>query len=37
MLWIGPEWIHSNANGRTMNSVAGEIVGDFMFWFIERT
>ena len=32
MLGIGPEWIHSNANGIRMNSVAGEIVPDFMFW-----
>jgi hypothetical protein len=32
MLGIGPEWIHSNAYGVKMNSVAGEIVPDFMFW-----
>lgn len=32
MLGIGPEWIHSNAYGIKMNSVAGEIVPDFMFW-----
>jgi len=32
MIGIGPEWIHSNAYGIKMNSVAGEIVPDFMFW-----
>jgi hypothetical protein len=32
MIGIGPEWIHSNAYGIKMNSVAGEIVPDLMFW-----
>jgi hypothetical protein len=32
MLGIGPEWIYLNAYGRKMNSVAGEVVPDFMFW-----
>ena len=32
MLGIGPEWIHSNAYGTKLNSVAAEIVPDFMFW-----
>jgi hypothetical protein len=32
MLGIGPEWIHSNTYGRELNSVAAEIVPDFMFW-----
>jgi hypothetical protein len=32
MLGIGPEWIHSNAYGMRMDSIAGEIVPDFMFW-----
>jgi len=32
MLGIGPEWIHSNAYGTRMDSVAGEIAPDFMFW-----
>jgi hypothetical protein len=32
MLGIGPEWIHSNTYGRKLNSVAAEIVPDFMFW-----
>jgi hypothetical protein len=31
MLGIGPEWIHGNAYGIKMNSLAGEIVPDFMF------
>lgn len=32
MLGIGPEWIHLKQNGRTDNSLAGELAGDFMFW-----
>lgn len=32
MLGIGPEWIHTNANGLKMNSVGGEVAPDFMFW-----
>jgi hypothetical protein len=32
MVGIGPEWIHSNTYGIKMNSVAGEIVPDLMFW-----
>jgi len=32
MLGLGPEWIHSNAGGFTMNSVAAEVAPDFMFW-----
>ncbi len=32
MLGIGPEWIHTNAYGISMNSVGAEIVPDFMFW-----
>lgn len=32
MLGIGPEWIHTNAYGIKMNSVAAEIAPDFMFW-----
>src|SRR6201998_1823758 len=32
MLGIGPEWIHLKQSGRTTNSVAGEVAGDFMFW-----
>jgi hypothetical protein len=32
MLGIGPEWIYLKQNGKTANSIAGELVGDFMFW-----
>jgi hypothetical protein len=32
MLGIGPEWIYLRQNGKTSNSVAGELAGDFMFW-----
>jgi hypothetical protein len=32
MLGVGPEWIHTNAYGLKMNSVAAEVAPDFMFW-----
>jgi len=32
MAGIGPEWVHSNEPGVEPNSIAGEGVGDFMFW-----
>jgi hypothetical protein len=32
MLGVGPEWVYLRQNGRTSNSAAGEIAGDFMFW-----
>lgn len=32
MFGVGPEWVHTNTYHVTTNSVAGEIVGDFMFW-----
>ena len=32
MLGIGPQWVHLRQNGRTTNSIAGEVAGDFMFW-----
>jgi hypothetical protein len=32
MLGIGPQWVHFRQNGKTANSIAGEIAGDFMFW-----
>jgi hypothetical protein len=32
MFGIGPEWIHTNAYGMKMNSVAAEVAPDFMFW-----
>jgi hypothetical protein len=36
MLGVGPEWIHTNANGIKMNSIAVEIAPDFMFWSSRR-
>lgn len=32
MLGVGSEWIHTNAYGAKMNSVAVEVAPDFMFW-----
>jgi hypothetical protein len=32
MLGVGPQWAHLKQNGRTMNSLSGELAGDFMFW-----
>jgi hypothetical protein len=32
MIGVGPEWIHTNANGVKTNSPAVEVVPDFMFW-----
>jgi hypothetical protein len=32
MLGLGPEWVHLKQNGRTTNSISGEVAGDFMFW-----
>jgi hypothetical protein len=32
MLGVGPEWVHLRQSGKTSNSVAGEVAGDFMFW-----
>lgn len=32
MLGVGPEWIHLRQGGKTSNSIAGEVAGDFMFW-----
>ena len=32
MVGIGPEWIHTNAYGRKMNSAGIELAPDFMFW-----
>ena len=32
MLGVGPEWVHLKQNGKTSNSIAGEVAGDFMFW-----
>ncbi|WP_263385688.1 hypothetical protein [Granulicella arctica] len=32
MLGVGPEWVHLQQGGKTSNTLAGEIAGDFMFW-----
>lgn len=32
MCGAGPEWVHINQNHTRTNSVAAEVVGDFMFW-----
>jgi hypothetical protein len=32
MVGIGPEWVNTRRNGGGMNSLAGELVLDFMFW-----
>ena len=36
MIGVGPEWIHSNAYGFKMNSVAVEVAPDFMFWLSKK-
>ena len=36
MLGIGPEWVHLKQNGKTDNSISGEVAGDFMFWPARR-
>jgi len=36
MIGIGPEWVHSNSYGVRKDSVAGEVVSDFMFWRSEK-
>jgi len=32
MAGVGPEWIHAREYGITTNTIAGEAIGDFMFW-----
>jgi hypothetical protein len=32
MVGIGPEWIHARQYSTTTNSLAGEVVADFMYW-----
>jgi hypothetical protein len=32
MLGAGPEWVRTSQNGATSNTVAVEVVADFMFW-----
>ena len=36
MLGIGPEWIHTNAYGKKMNSAGVEVAPDFMFWPLKK-
>jgi hypothetical protein len=36
MLGIGPQWTYLKQNGKTANSIAGELAGDFMFWPTEK-
>lgn len=36
MAGAGPEWVHTRQSGITANSIAGEIVLDFMFWPFAR-
>ena len=36
MAGLGPEWVHTSSNGRSTNSLAGEVAGDFMFWPTRR-
>ena len=32
MFGVGPEWVHISRNGRSTNTLAGEVAADFMFW-----
>jgi hypothetical protein len=32
MLGVGPQWVYLRQNGKTTNSIAGEVAADFMFW-----
>jgi hypothetical protein len=32
MAGVGPQWTHLSQNGKSTNSIAGELAGDFMFW-----
>ena len=32
MLGVGPQWTYLKQNEETANSIAAEVVGDFMFW-----
>jgi hypothetical protein len=32
MMGVGPQWTYLKQNGKTANSIAGEVAGDFMFW-----
>ncbi len=32
MAGVGPEWVYLRQNGKAINSISGEVAGDFMFW-----
>ena len=32
MLGVGPQWAYLKQNGKTSNTLAGEVAADFMFW-----
>ena len=32
MAGLGPEWVYLKQDGRSSNTLAGELAGDFMFW-----
>ena len=32
MIGVGPGWARLTQNGKTSNSISGEVAGDFMFW-----
>ena len=32
MLGVGPQWVYFKQNGRSSNTLTGEVAGDFMFW-----
>jgi hypothetical protein len=36
MLGVGPEWVRLKENGKTENTLTGEMAGDFMFWPAQR-
>jgi hypothetical protein len=36
MAGIGPQWAHTRQNGKTYDTISGELAGDFMFWPAER-
>jgi len=29
---VGPEWVHLRQNGKTSDSITGQVVADFFFW-----
>ena len=32
MLGVGPQWVYFKQDGRSSNTLTGEVAGDFMFW-----